>query len=165
VSRTGSPCAATPNTATIDDIVQPVRRAISDASEALGNTDGSGRDGAAGGSDSEVLPRQVGTGRHVKDVLGRLKYPPIAAPDKSIRKERCGATKGDWCGRYDAQVPIPAKAPPRGDRKCLWGDNPAQQCNFVGEVLPKDREEGEGGGGGGSWHAPDLGLSCSSPCS
>lgn len=45
---------------------------------------------------------------------------PIAEPDPAIVAERCGATRGDWCGRYDAQTPIPALPPPRGDRPCLW---------------------------------------------
>lgn len=52
---------------------------------------------------------------------------PIAKPDATVVQQRCGATLGDWCGRYEAQEPVPAVAPPTGTRECLWG------CNFVGE--------------------------------
>ena len=57
----------------------------------------------------------------------RLSYPPIAKPDPGVAKARCGAARGDWCGRYDAQEPIPFVAPPPATRMCMWG------CNFVGE--------------------------------
>ena len=56
---------------------------------------------------------------------------PIAtAADPAVVADRCGATKGDWCGRYYAQKPIPATSPPQGKKMCLWGA-PAT-CNFVG---------------------------------
>lgn len=54
--------------------------------------------------------------------------PPVAAPDAAVVRSRCSLTKGDWCGRYDAQIPIPVAPPPRGTQQCLWSNH----CNFVG---------------------------------
>ncbi len=65
----------------------------------------------------------------------RRTYPPLAKPDPKVVKERCGAAKGDWCGRYDAQKPFPAEPPPTPNVTCLWG------CTFVGA-------QDEGGQGG-----------------
>ena len=55
-----------------------------------------------------------------------LQYDPIAEADPAVSKERCRSTRGDWCGRYLAQEPIPAIPPPQGNQTCLW------KCNSVG---------------------------------
>ncbi|KAL4419203.1 hypothetical protein ABPG77_000597 [Micractinium sp. CCAP 211/92] len=82
--------------------------------------------GGSGSSGSDSSSSSDGGGNDPKAQFWRIVRTPIAKPDPSIVKQRCGATRGDWCGRYDAQPPIPALPPPRGDRLCLWG------CNFVG---------------------------------
>eukprot|EP00884_Botryococcus_braunii_P021771 jgi/Botrbrau1/8278/Bobra.0251s0007.1 len=46
-------------------------------------------------------------------------------------KTRChGTIGGDWCSVYHLQTPIPAKAPPRGNRTCLNDCNGAGICNY-----------------------------------
>eukprot|EP00884_Botryococcus_braunii_P002394 jgi/Botrbrau1/12155/Bobra.0186s0066.1 len=46
-------------------------------------------------------------------------------------RTRChGTIGGDWCSAYHLQTPIPAKAPPRGNRTCLNNCNGAGICNF-----------------------------------
>lgn len=56
----------------------------------------------------------------------KLLLPLVAAPDPAVVQGRCSLTRGDWCGRFDAQVLIPAVPPPRGTQQCLWN------CNFAG---------------------------------
>jgi hypothetical protein len=97
--------------------MQPVRQAMHTVSQSVWD------DGGSGGS-------LWGTGKQ----NARIKHPPVAAPDEQVVKARCGATRGDWCGRYDNQTPLPARAPPLGNQSCLWGDDLALQCNFVGAL-------------------------------
>ena len=73
--------------------------------------------GGGGGSKRSTNKGQAGA---------PLQYDPIAAADPAVAKERCRSTRGDWCGRYLAQEPIPAKPPPQGNQTCLW------KCNSVG---------------------------------
>jgi hypothetical protein len=103
--------------------MQPVKQAIQDVSQSVWDDGGSGSGGGL-----------FGTGKHVENVMARIKHPPIAAPDKQVVKARCGATRGDWCGRYDNQTPLPARAPPLGNQSCLWGDDLTLQCNFIGAL-------------------------------
>ena len=88
----------------------------------LGSVNG---DMSSGGSNSSNGGSSVSGGR--QDRQKRPAYPPIARPDPEVVKARCGATQGDWCGRYAAQEPIPAEPLPAANKSCLWG------CNFVGE--------------------------------
>ncbi len=76
--------------------------------------------GGSGSSGSDSSSSSDGGGNDPKAQFWRIVRTPIAEPDPSIVKQRCRATRGDWCGRYDAQPPIPALQPPRGDRLCLW---------------------------------------------
>ncbi|KAI3432296.1 hypothetical protein D9Q98_003856 [Chlorella vulgaris] len=94
---------------------QPVRQAMHTVTQSVWD------DGGSGGS-------LWGTGKQ----NARIKHPPVAAPDEQVVMARCGATRGNWCGRYDNQTPLPARAPPLGNQSCLWGDDLALQCNFVG---------------------------------
>ncbi len=45
---------------------------------------------------------------------------------------RCRMTKGDWCGNYINQTPIPSKAPPRADKEC------PRNCSNVGVCLASE---------------------------
>lgn len=45
---------------------------------------------------------------------------------------RCRLTKGDWCGKYITQTPIPSKAPPRADKEC------PRNCSNVGVCLASE---------------------------
>jgi hypothetical protein len=84
--------------------------------------------GGVGSSGSNSRSRAAGSSaaHPLKEILQR----PIAKPDPAVVKQRCGAALGDWCGRYEAQTPVPALPPPIGTKECLWG------CNFVGEPGP-----------------------------
>ena len=39
-------------------------------------------------------------------------------------------TRGDWCGQYERQEPIPTKPPPRGDKQCPKDCNGVGNCNY-----------------------------------
>jgi hypothetical protein len=91
------------------------------------------RDGGTSAAAAAAADRKQQASEKPEDSGKRLPDTHVADPDPVIVKQRCGATLGDWCGRYDAQQPIPARPPPRGNKACLWGE-PAP-CNFVGEKM------------------------------
>jgi hypothetical protein len=69
------------------DAEEDAPAAAAAAVDAAGPGDGSG-------SDPDEL--RSAAGRHFKDPGPRRRYPPIAAADPAIVKERCAGTKGDW---------------------------------------------------------------------
>jgi hypothetical protein len=112
-------------------VLQPIRQAVQDWSLATEDSSSSAAHSSSGGAAAFSAARQD---LHVADRINTssLACPRIAKPDSKVVKERCGCAIGDWCGRYEAQTPVPAKPPPRGTRQCLWG-NDTIQCNWVGE--------------------------------
>lgn len=44
--------------------------------------------------------------------------------------KHCQLAKGNWCGPYWTQKPLPAKAPPRGDKECPGNCNGVGWCDY-----------------------------------
>ena len=86
-----------------------------------------GTSGSSGGASGGSVGGGGDTPLRAEQPWQRIKYEPLAKADPAFVEKRCVGAIGDWCGRYEAQAAIPAKAPPRGNRTCLWN------CNFVGE--------------------------------
>ena len=86
-----------------------------------------GTSGSSGGASDGSVGGGGDTPLRAEQPWQRIKYEPLAKADPAFVEKRCVGAIGDWCGRYHAQAAIPAKAPPRGNRTCLWN------CNFVGE--------------------------------
>lgn len=57
----------------------------------------------------------------------------IVHTDAEVRRwqrRRCAATRGGWCGRYERQLGVAVRPPPRGDLPCPNDCSGVGNCNY-----------------------------------